>query len=110
MPSTYVSRVSTVERAIIDQIIKDALGTGCLIDVGDGDEFPTRPSRFTSTITDWIGHTEITVLVFEKEDKTKLGHVVLVHGNGCDVISDYSANDFTEEVVKNANILADTIF
>lgn len=106
MDNGYIERVDSVERHIIDQVIKDVLATGHLIDVADGNSFLGKPSNVPHDIQSLIGHTDTTVLTFETGEGVIIGHVVFLHGKGADVIEDHSNEEFTENVLRNAKAIA----
>jgi hypothetical protein len=105
----YPEHSREIERQIIDLIIKDALDAGLTISVYDGEEWALARSTDYEAITAEVHATCDTTLRFYPVGAAtaKVGWVYLVHGNDCDVISDYSDNPQTEVVLANAMALAE---
>lgn len=104
----YPEHSREIERQIIDLIIKDALDAGLTISVSDGEEWPLKKSTDYEAITAEVHATCETQFAFRTaETGAKFGWVYLVHGNDCDVISDYSDNPQTEALLKNAMALSE---
>ncbi|RWM86466.1 MAG: hypothetical protein EOR84_30605 [Mesorhizobium sp.] len=89
----------STETKIVDTLIKKALGLGYVVSVYDGMDWPVKKSADYEAITCEIAATDVTELVFRLDDGTKVGWMMLVHGNDEDVISDYSANPQMENLV-----------
>jgi hypothetical protein len=95
-----------IERKIYSRIVKDALAGGYEISVFDGDEYPLTGSTSYKAIMEAGFSTDQDELVFVKDDK-RAGFVSLIYGNcGWDVISDYTATDEIEDILKGATELA----
>jgi hypothetical protein len=104
----YPEHSREIERQIIDLIIHDALKAGLTISVYDGEEWPLKRSTDYEAITAEVHATCETLFLFRiAETGAKFGSVYLVHGNDCDVISDYSDNPQTEAILANALALAE---
>lgn len=103
------------ERAIIGQIITDALARNYAVSVYDGEEWTINTSTHRPTIEQAIGTTDTTTLRFRalnKLDPTNgkpvvVGSVFLVHGNGADVISDHTDTPDMDRLLAQASALAD---
>lgn len=85
------------ERQIIDAILDAALSRGLVVSVYDGEEWALTGSDSRPAIVREVGATDCTTLRFrdparldERGKPASVGSVFLVHGNGCDVIADYS--------------------
>ena len=97
------------EAKIIDVIIEDALAKGVEIDVRDayGDEEEIVRLSDADAIRAEVAATGETLFDFYRPGEEKpFGWVLLIHGNGCDVISDYTANEATEALLKRAEAVA----
>jgi hypothetical protein len=101
----YPDHIDTTERRIISRILKDALAAGYTVSVFDGEEWPVKSSTKLGEITAEIAATDETTLRFRK-DGASIGSLLLVHGNGCDVICDYTATDAMEALMSGAEALA----
>lgn len=78
------------ERGIIITIILRALRQGLKISVWDEEEQAlTKTDNFADIVAN-VAQTDLTTLRFW-DGGTKLGSAMFVHGNGRDVLSDYSA-------------------
>lgn len=103
------------ERQIIGAIITEALARGYAVSIHDGEEWALIRSTHRPTIEAEIGATDCTTLRFAKPglDETgkarkSAGSVFLVHGNGSEVIADYTDNAELEAILKPASDLAET--
>ena len=101
-----VSKRIDIEKRIYSRIVKDALSLGFNVSVHDGEEYALEHSTKYSDIMGAGFSTDADALVIYDNDK-RLGFVSLVYGNcGWDVISDYTANDDMENLLKGADELA----
>lgn len=86
------------ESRIVGAIVDAALDKGLLLSVFDGEEWSLKASANLDAISEVVGITSETVLVFRDPSKldngqpARVGKVFLVHGNGPDVISDHTDN------------------
>jgi hypothetical protein len=99
---------STTEKAIINRVIADALKTGHVISVYDGEEFAIKKSADAEAIRKEVAATDETTFTFHAADGSKVGWVWFVHGNECDVISDYGVSPIVEKILEGATALAET--
>lgn len=107
--AAYPHHISPVERQIIDAIICDALDMGYLVSVHDGEEWAIKASGDYSAITREIAATDETMLRIRRPgagNHTVVGNVWLIHGNGCDVIADYTDSNDVQSILARANVLA----
>lgn len=95
-----------IERRIVRRIILDALKAGYSLTVCDGAETVLRQSVKPAVVLDAMFSTGEDVLSFIDAEGKRAGWVLLVYGNGMDVISDYSDNDKTAAILKGADELA----
>ena len=102
----FPDEVSVMERRIIAKLLDAALEAGAWVAVDD--EASRRSvTKNRSLIESWIGLTGQTMLHFHTPAEGRVGWVRLVHGNQEDVIVDFSASEWTERVVADANELAE---
>ncbi|RUU76134.1 hypothetical protein [Mesorhizobium sp. M7A.F.Ca.MR.362.00.0.0] len=97
----FPSYMRPAEVKIVGRLIKKALGLDYVVSVYDGEEYGIVRSNNYEAITAEIAATDSTELVFRRrDDKTKIGSVLLIHGNDEDVISDHSDNELTNKLVE----------
>jgi len=99
---------STVEQTLANKIISDALAAGYAISVIDGEEVTVKQSSDADTIRNAMATTEFDTLLFYRDGKS-VGLVILIWGNGRDLISDYSDNAEVEVILSGAMDLSDTL-
>ncbi len=109
----YPEHMDPAEREIIDAAIRDALKAGLYISVSGEGVTDLTPTWHYDLITSHVASCGQTELDFFKSATgdgrnmtVRVGWVLFVHGNGYDVIADYTANDETEALVARANALA----
>ena len=90
-----------VEANIISRAIGGFLKGGCAISVFDGEEFAVQKSTSRAEIEAECFATEETTFNVWKDGK-KIGFVWFIHGNGHDVISDYSDSPELEAMMASA--------
>lgn len=102
------------ERAIIGALLDDAFSRGYLVSVYDGEEWALTASDSRPAVEANVGATDATTLRFRDPARLDqfgkaetVGRVFLVHGNGCDVIADYSDNAETAALLVSALAVAD---
>ncbi len=104
----YPDHLDPVEQQIIDLVVRKALDTGHKIEVYGEGECDLEASDDYEAITSEIAACGMTELIL-----TKLGvrtlWILFVHGNGCDVLVDYTAGDDHDAFLKEANDLADSL-
>jgi hypothetical protein len=82
-----------VEQKIIGNLVQKALDGGLTVSAYDGEEWALKHSSDFEKITSEVGQTCSTELRFRRAlDQTRVGDVLLIHGNEEDVISDHSDN------------------
>lgn len=86
------------EIKIAKQLVKAALDSGYLVSVWEGEDYAIVHSDNLQDIMNALGSTDEDVLMFSRNDKTKVGWVLLVWGNDEDVISDSSVDPETERL------------
>lgn len=81
-----------IERQIIVCLVEDCLAAGCSIRVFDGEEFNGGWTTDEARVFNRMASTDEDKLYFRFPDG-KVGWVLLIYGNGADVISDNTAPD-----------------
>lgn len=90
------------ERAIVDRLIRGGLERGYEVSVHDGEERVISRSRSYENVTSYIALTDMTVLSFfnpSVSGPAGKGRVILIHGNGDDVVHDHTDNDMIADLV-----------
>lgn len=91
------------ERAIVDRLIRGGLERGYQVSVSDGEEWAIKLSTDYAAITAKVAATDTTILHFTNPAQADRiigrGSVLLIHGNGSDVVSDHTDNDMTADLV-----------
>jgi hypothetical protein len=90
-----------IECAIARALIACGLKRGWSIDVFDGEEFTLRKSRDGEAIFKALATTDQDVLRFHDGDR-RIGNVLLIWGNGCDLVSDCSDYPEIVELIEEA--------
>jgi hypothetical protein len=93
-------QIDLTERKIVSSVIDSALARNYTISVYDGEEYSLKRSTDKSEILKALASTESDVLHFRTEHGARIGWVWLIYGNGEDIISDWSDNKETDELVK----------
>jgi len=88
------------EQRIVGKLIREALDEDLTISVFDGEEWALKTSTDYEAITKEVAATDITELRFRDKNRKSVGWAMLVHGNGEDVISDYTDNETMNRLVK----------
>jgi hypothetical protein len=95
--SSLKERIDSQEYAVISRLVNRALNFGWVVSVSDGEEVVVHKAKTLQQIYAEIAHTDATYLKFYQDDKY-FGTVMLVHGNGEDVISDHTDNEHMVEL------------
>lgn len=105
--------VTYPERQIIDMILTEALARNLLVSVYDGEDWAVMPTDDRAHIEREIAATDTTTLKFRRSQRGAdgkyevLGSVFLVHGNGSDVIADYTDTERMRAILDRALKLAE---
>ena len=103
----FPEHLTTVEANIINHAITAGLRGGGMISVYDGEEFSIRKGRSRQFIQEEVAATDETSFVFFDNAGQRIGVAWFIHGNGADVLSDYSANAATETLLKGTLTFAE---
>lgn len=98
-----------VENQIADKLIDDALFYGCLVSVNDGEEWTLKASQDKAAIRAAMASTDADLIRFRDADRKTIGDVLLIWGNGWDLISDCTDNEATKALLKGAEDLAESL-
>lgn len=81
-----------VERVIVERVVRAALGRGWFISVWDGGEWVIRAGCNEAAILKALGSTDSDTLAFRSGEfaEVRIGSVLCVWGNACDVLSDWT--------------------
>jgi len=98
-----------IEKKIFSRVVKTALEKGYTLSLFDTEDYPVKESsKYTEIMKEFYATDEEYLILHDKGKK--VGWIWFIYGNdGYDVISDYTANEITEDVIKPANELADKL-
>lgn len=80
-----------IERKIVQRLVNRLIAAGYKVSVDDGEEITVRASQNTKTIMDALFTVDEEWLVTHHPEHGN-SFVLLVHGNGEDVIADYGTS------------------
>jgi hypothetical protein len=90
-----------IEKQICERIVDKALAAGYTISVYDGEAWPLQRTSNRPDILAAMYSTDSDVLRFQWPESGELiGSVLLIYGNGDDVVSDYTDNEAMAALVK----------
>lgn len=111
-----LSELLADERQVVCAVLDAALSSGLLVSVYDGEEWALDRSNDRAAIECLIGATDETMLRFrsgapfpDADHARVVGHVWLIHGNGCDVLADHSDGAEMARLLAPALALADRL-
>lgn len=99
----YASRT---EQRIASKLITDVLAAGHSISVHDGEAFALEHSRDASAIKQAMASSDHDTLVVRDTDGQQLGWVLLIYGNGEDLVSDHRDTDAMRALLAGAEAIA----
>jgi hypothetical protein len=92
---------NNIEKRICERLVDRALAAGYTISVYDGAEWPLKRSSNRPEILAAMYSTDSDTLRFRLPDSGEsVGSIMLVYGNGADVICDYTDNAAMAALVK----------
>ena len=97
------------EAEIVSRVITSALRAGYHISVFDGEEWAVKFSRDRKEIESNCFATDETHFRIRTSDQKSVGSVWFIHGNGGDVIADYTDDGRMDELLEPAFNYADKI-
>ena len=90
-----------IERDIVSRLVRRALEVGYSVTVFDGEEHVLEsPSNVYEDIMEAMFGTGQDQLSFRSQYGKRMGWVLLIYGNGVDVISNYTDNAAMESLVQ----------
>lgn len=89
-----------VETKIIRAIATKVVENNYTISVFDGEEYPVKKSGNVEDIMSAVGATDETTFRIRNEGGETIGFIYFVHGNGEDVVSDWSDAPEIESIVR----------
>jgi len=98
-----------VENQIAGKLIDDALELGCTVSVNDGQDWCLIRSQDKPAIMAAMASTDADRLQIRTVDGLKIGDILLIWGNGADLISDCTDNESTRLLLEGAEALAETL-
>jgi len=103
-----ISQIDIIERLIIERILKAAIDASMKVTVSDGEDETLVDSSDLKEIGYHVGSSDETIIKLTDDAlpgaSKRVGWMLFIHGNGIDVLSDYSANARTESL---ADLVAD---
>ena len=81
-----------IERTIANGIIQELLAKGWSVSVLDEEEVALLRCTSRTDILDAMGETDTSSLIAHDSTGKRLGWIWFVHGNGTDVVADYSGD------------------
>jgi predicted DNA-binding protein len=97
-----------IERQILEKLVDDALAVGCLVSVHDGEDQVVSKCQDRETILSATRSTDADSLAFRTADGKIMGSVLLIYGNGYDLISDCSDTASLRALLVGAEALAES--
>lgn len=109
--TSYLDKdASANEARIARRIVADAIRLGYTISVNDGEAWVVSRSRDSRLILEALASTEYDYLSFGLPGiKDKIGSLLLVWGNGTDLIADHTANADLNNILSGAMDLSDKL-
>jgi hypothetical protein len=103
--------IRDIERRIVRKVVESAIAQGYALTVNDGEGIPIKRSTNKQAIlASMFSVDEEHLIVRHAETGERIGYIYLVYGNdGHDVICDYTTSPRMEEILKDANTLADRL-
>jgi hypothetical protein len=108
--ANFPDYMNKTEAQIINRILSAALAHGGKVSVYDGEEWALKQSTDRAAIQAEVAATDMTTLRLRDAKGDTVGSVLLVHGNGADVICDYSDSPAMDAMLANANAYADSLY
>lgn len=90
--------VDKTERTIVERILRSALADGCSVRVHDEEDWACDWTDVLGTAMSVMNNTDIDYVHIRAADGTRIGSVMLVYGNGADVVSDCTVGKVEEYV------------
>lgn len=111
----FPNHMHPLESRIVDEILHRALTIGFEVRVHDGEEWATSWTRGLEGIRQQVAATDETFLHLRMKDENGeiavengerlTGAIWLVHGNGGDVVCDYTDKPFINALIPEENFI-----
>lgn len=98
-----MDHVTAVEEAIVDDLLVKAINKGYTVSVNDGEEWVLARSSAIPHIKAAMASTDHDILGLRTLDGDRVGNIVLIWGNGCDLISEHTDNAAINALVNEVN-------
>lgn len=86
---------------IARKVIRKALAKGYNISVMDGDDYPVKRSTSFKVINEALASTDSDSLIIRDASANRIGFILLIWGNGEDVVSDHTDKPEINELVND---------
>lgn len=86
----------THERRIIGRAVAFGLAQGWSVSVNDGVCWCLKMSRDIGEIAGSLASTDCDIIRFRDDARQSMGSIILIYGNGEDVLSDHTDNEAME--------------
>jgi len=97
------------EAKIVSAIIASAFALDYVVSIYDGEEWSLKRSGDEDCVTAEIAATDMTIMSFRDSDGARIGQVLLVHGNGTDLVSDHTDCPEMVDLLADAETLAEAL-
>lgn len=91
------------ERKIAQKLVQAILDRGYSVTVWEGGDFAIKRSRDADAVMQALESTDHDIVRAVNDAGEVVGRVMLIWGNGDDLISDHTDNAVTNDLVKIAN-------
>jgi hypothetical protein len=86
----FNKHIALTEAVICETLIDSILRAGYVIELHDGEEVSLPRSRDRAALQEWTAISDLTSYIVFDDDGNRIGSFVLIHGNGEDILSDFS--------------------
>lgn len=98
-----------IETKIAAYTIALALKRGFLVSIEDEEDVAVHPTTDRQELLSAMGQTDLSWVVLWSAAGERLGSIVFVHGNGVDVIGDYTDREEVETIAVPAMHFAEAL-
>lgn len=106
-----IKDMQPIERKLAKCLVDEALAfPGIRLSVWDGEEWACERSRDRREVLAALAHTDQDeLLIYPDDHGPAMGWVLLIWGNGEDLISDCSVDDFTDRLTRRVSEMCGVI-
>lgn len=104
--TSFQAYATSQERMIATRLVTDILAAGHVVSVFDGEAFAIKRSADKAAILATLASTDCDNLWVRNAEGELVGTILLIWGNGTDLISDCSDNPATLALCKGAESVA----